>query len=177
MVSGLPIPVPFTRKEWESTPLSDLLYTKPFLDFHTRCVEDIHKSRRSDDCITLFLVASHVGRLPEFSTKSYPIFLEEAKRQPLTAARLERTLDFILSISGPGEALPSAAAAFEFVTIAADFAGFAVDKQFAGNERLRALVKDLGAFGVILFILAINVELGIEPRDGWRVKTWQPPFR
>ncbi|MFT3685013.1 MAG: hypothetical protein QM783_08830 [Phycisphaerales bacterium] len=164
------MPIPFTREEWGGIRMTDLPDHAKFMEFHSACVDDIHKSGRVSGYVKMFTMVTHIGRFPEFDKRSYGRFLKEAEGQPLTATRLERALDVVLAVSGPEEALPSAVSAFEFATIVSDFAGYVVEQQFKGHKRLEELVEHIGAFAMMAFIVAVNVEFGLADRKSWSLK-------
>lgn len=166
--SELPLPLPFTKEEWQGGTVSTMLNDKRFEDYYTRCVARVHESGRHKGYIDLFTMISHIGRFPEFNRKSYGKFLEEAKSQPMTVKKLEKTLEMVLTVSGPNAALPTAATTFEFLSLMDDFARYMSEKLGAG-PRVTELAGQAGTMALMAFIVAMNVEYGLVARDDWHL--------
>jgi hypothetical protein len=84
----------------------------------------------------------------------------------MTAKKLVNSLEIVLAVSGPNEALPTAATAFEFLALVNDFAQFMTDRLNAG-PRAKELVVNLGTMAMMAFIVAMNVEYGLIDRNDW----------
>jgi hypothetical protein len=162
----LHLPLPYTKEEWQGGTISSIMNDKRFERYYTDCVARIHKSGRSKGYMDLFTMIMHIGRFPEFDRKSYGKFLREAQAQPMTAKKLVNSLEIVLAVSGPNEALPTAATAFEFLALVNDFAQFMTDRLNAG-PRAKELVVNLGTMAMMAFIVAMNVEYGLIDRNDW----------
>ncbi len=168
MIDHLPYLVPFTREEWEASDVGTVVMSARFMDFHQKCIADIHQSGRTRRYTELFTMITHIERFPEFDRKSYGKFLKEAGNQPLTRQRLQKTMSTILAVSGPNEVLPNAATAFEFLHFAGEFGRFTAER-IGAVEQLRESVEAAAALSVMAFLLAVNVELGILSPNSWKL--------
>jgi hypothetical protein len=164
-VDRLPFTPPVLKDEWQGKPLTELVGDQVFLDYHDRCFHEIIASGRIKKYIDILSMIAHIGRLPEFDEPSYGRFLKEARGQHFSEPQMTRALDLILSTSGPGELLPNAAAAWEFLAFVGDFVGQYAEHTDAGPD-LKQAVERVNAMSIMAFLVAVNAELGIR-KDFW----------
>lgn len=164
----LSLPLPFSKQEWQTRTVSQITNDERFLRYYTDCIADIHRSGQARSYANLFTMISHIGRLPEFDRRSYGKFIEEARSQTMTPKRLETALEVALGVSGPSEALPTAATAFRFLAVVSDMGKFMVKAVKAG-ARAEELATRASALAMMAFIVAMNVEYGLVGRDQWSI--------
>jgi hypothetical protein len=167
-IKRLPFPPPFTKEEWGKSRLSELFNNPAYLDYFERCMRDIVESGRAHVYVNMLAMTAHIGRLPEFDERSYGKFLKEAQGQHFTESQMVQALELILETSAPGEILPNAAAAFEFLAFVGDFVNH-YGKHIGAGTRLFALTEKISGMALMAFAVAINAELGIR-KDFWRSK-------
>lgn len=165
-VTRLPYPPPFKKEEWSSRQLSTLMDDPAFTGYYDRCFQAIVASGRAETYVEILTMIAHIGRLPEFDEPSYGKFLEEARNQHFNAAQLERALDLIAGTSAPGELLPNAAAAWEFLALIGDFMSHYTEKTGKGGDSLDAAIERVNSMAIMAFLVAVNAELGIR-KDFW----------
>jgi len=165
-VTRLPYPPPFKKDEWSRRQLSTLTDDPAFVRYYDRCFQAIVASGRAKTYVELLTMIAHIGRLPEFDEPSYGKFLQEARNQHFSTSQLERALDLIAGTSGPGELLPNAAAAWEFLALVGDFMSHYTERTGTGGERLAAAVERVNSMAIMAFLVAVNAELGIR-KDFW----------
>ena len=145
--------------------LIELAEDQRFLDYNERCFNDIIESGRGKRYIEILVMMAHIGRIPEFDESSYDKFLHEAMHQNFSAMQWERALGMIADTSGPGDLLPNAASAWEFLALATDFVQrYAELKGF--EEQLATALERVGCMSTMAFFVALNAELGIR-KDFW----------
>jgi hypothetical protein len=161
----LPFPPPVAKEEWQDKRLTELVEDDAFLDYHDRCFKEIITSGRMETYVDILAMIAHIGRLPEFDEPSYGKFRQEARDQHFTASQLTKALDLILNTSGPGELLPNAAAAWEFLAFVGDFIG-QYAKHVDAGDALKDAVSRINSMSIMAFLVAVNAELGIR-KDFW----------
>jgi hypothetical protein len=164
-VTRLPYPPPFKKEEWSSQQLSTLMEDPTVIGYYDRCFGDIVASGRAKRYVEILTMIAHIGRLPEFDEPSYGKFLQEARQQHFSTSQLMRALDLISGTSGPGELLPNAAAAWEFLALVGDFMNHYTEHTGTA-EQLDAAIERVNSMAIMAFLVAVNAELGIR-KDFW----------
>lgn len=174
-IKRLPFPPPFTKEEWGQSRLSEIVNRPAYLDYFERCMRDVVESGRAHVYVNVLAMTVHIGRLPEFDERSYGKFLKEAQGQHFTESQMIQALELILGTSGPGEVLPNAAVAFEFLAFVGDFVK-CYGEHIGAGARLFDLTEKINGMAMMAFAVAINAELGIR-KDFWRGKGNGPDSR
>ena len=162
LVDRLPIRPPFTKEEWGNTRLSQVLYDPKCLDYFERCRKEIGRSGRAEVYTSRLAGIAHIGRLIEFSPRSYDKFQEEADAQPISLPKLEMALDIILEGVAKKRIALNPVEQFEFLSFTGEFLNCLAD-QYGGTDSLRALTKQALGAALLSFIVAVNEELGCGP--------------
>ena len=158
IVDRLPIRPPFARDEWGKMHVSDLKNNPTFVDYYERCFKEVLRSGRVETYLTRLAGMMHVGRLEEFSPRSYDKFFEEAEQQRVSVPNLEMALDLLLQGLAEQQIVLNHVEQFEFLSFAGDFAN-RVGEDFGMTERLRLLAENATAAGIMSLVVAINDEL------------------
>jgi hypothetical protein len=165
-VTRLPFRPPFSKEEWGQQRMSEMLDNPKCFDYLQKCVRDIFISDRARTYVWLLTMIAHAGRLPEFGKRSMDKFLEEAKQQHFSESQMATALELILNTSGPGQIMPNAAAAFEFLHFSGDFVKM-YGQHIGAGPRLKDLADRVMAMALGAFAVAVNDELGIR-KDFWK---------
>lgn len=164
-VERLPFPPPVAKEGWEGKRLTELVNDEVFLDYHNRCFHEIIASGRVDTYVDILSMIAHIGRLPEFDEPSYGKFRQEARSQHFSPSQLTRALDLILNTSGPGDLLPNAAAAWEFLAFVGDFTSH-YGEHIGASDELKDAISRVNSMSIMAFLVAVNAELGVR-KDFW----------
>lgn len=164
-VLRLPVPVPFTKEEWRIEDVAGIPDNTRLQYHHRRCVMSVLSSERCAEYLQWFVVLMAHGPLSREALQSGR-HDEQAIALNMTAECLKRGLSAALAIAGPGGQLPSAACAFEFLTLAADFARSRAPA-IPNGLSLRQFIDDVDTLAFVAFLIAVNNDLGIRPVDCW----------
>ena len=142
--------------------VSDLNHNPIFLDYFDRCFKEVIQSGRVETYLTRLAGIMHVGRLDEFSPRSYDRFFEEAEQQRVSVSKLEMALDLILEGLAKQHFVLNPVEQFEFLAFAGDFAN-RVAEDFGTTDRLQLLTQHAISTAVVSLIFAIKAELDCGP--------------
>jgi len=163
VIDRLPIRPPFAKEEWGKMRLSQVLDEPKCLDYFERCRKEIGRSGRGEVYASRLAAIAHIGRLVEFSPRSYDKFQEEADAQPISLPKLEMALDIILEAVAKKRIVLNLVEQFEFLSFAGEFLNYLADQHGGGTDSLRALTSQALAGALASFVAAVNEELGCGP--------------
>jgi hypothetical protein len=152
---------PFTKDEWHTLKVSDVVASRVFHDYYERCVAQVFQSPRRDTYVTMLVSVTHAGRLTEFAPRSFGRFLEEAENQPLTTRKLENTLEAI--VGGITSLRLSPVEQFEFLAVVGGFTEHTA-KLIGTTDRLKELTDAIMTLALMSLVLAVNAVFGLDPR-------------
>ena len=164
-VTRLAFPPPFSQDEWGGQPLSSIINDPERFDYFKRCLNAVEKSGRGRIYFNLFCVMAHRSAYPD-AESDFEANLEEAQDQHYSPDQFEDALESLFVNCQPENAIPSAAAAFEFLGYIDQFMR-AYAKEAGCEDELSDALEKITGLTMFAFAAAVNAELGIQP-DIWK---------
>jgi hypothetical protein len=166
-VESLAIPPPFSPEEWGKRPLTSVIDEPKYFEYLQNCLAEVTRSGRAQTYLKMFCLMAHAGGMPDDDgdERDYDGMLGEALSREFTIEELRTALDSVAASFGPNGAMPTAAAAFEFLGFLGDFMNTYVEHRGIAGEFSDVLQK-INGLAIFAFVAAVNAELGIQ-RDIW----------
>jgi hypothetical protein len=168
----LPLPEFLTAEYLRSVTLKELVECKEFMEYMNKCDELVTTSDDVESYVDQFSILVADGKFMPPTDRDFATALSAAKQVPITPATLERGVELCIRLTGPNDAIPNAFASYEFLTTvrkAVRHAAEQIGRRGAKvTDRFHRLCWALDRFTLVTFVIAVKVELGIEPPDSWQ---------
>lgn len=168
----LPLPLPdfLTREYVERVTPEEIFAHEEFVRFMSACDELVTTSDESSLYLDMFAILMGEEKCLAPTDRNFAAAAKRGKNLPVAAERLERGLELCMASRGPNEALPNLFAAYQFTACVRGFARSALERLFANGQLTMAVTHRCESFqqlAVMTFLLAVKVQLGIDPPASW----------
>jgi hypothetical protein len=164
-VERLSITPQFGKEEWEKLQLTDVVKNPRYFDYFQRCLEEVKSSGRAEIYLDLFSVMA-LGVETRDANTDYAALLREARERHFSVEELEVGLETMVLSCAPQQAIPSAAAAFEFLGFLGEFISTYAE-HLGAEDQLEESLGKVHQLALLAFGAAVNAELGIR-KDIWK---------